>query len=391
MLLEKYYDGLELHRQEKIIIAKFLVPHKVISTCRAAGGLSDDFRYVYNYQACEPAGHPDAPLLNLAAQDPSAYRNEVAKAHNLEPKLCATLMTAANMRHAAVSALSFKDLTVVAVVTAGVEGNAGRIGDPAGGYEGANGYEDLTGSSDFKKNEDPNKPGTINTMLFINKPLTAGALTRTIMTATEAKVAALQELAVNSRYSDGLATGTGTDQIAVAAAYDATWPPITSAGKHSKLGELIGKTVKEAVKASLLRQNGMTPSGQCSIKIHLERFGTDTQKLIDMIAANLSASDSELLRSNYRSIIYDPLVVAAVAALAHLKDKFTWQILPAFMWSEIMAAFAAQAAAAVSGSYGRIEFYRTTLAPLASESSNDEFLRLICRALALGYADKWKT
>ena len=32
---------------------------------------------------------------------------------------------------------------------------------------------------------------------------------RAVMTATEAKTAALQELALSSRYSDGLATGTG--------------------------------------------------------------------------------------------------------------------------------------------------------------------------------------
>ncbi len=41
------------------------------------------------------------------------------------------------------------------------------------------------------------------------------------MMATEAKTAAFQELSVNSRYSDGLAIGTGTDQIAELAGYQA--------------------------------------------------------------------------------------------------------------------------------------------------------------------------
>lgn len=42
MLLDTYYDGIEIHRREKIIYARFLSPHRVISTCRAAGGMHDD-------------------------------------------------------------------------------------------------------------------------------------------------------------------------------------------------------------------------------------------------------------------------------------------------------------------------------------------------------------
>ena len=102
-------------------------------------------------------------------------------------------------------------------------------------------------------------------MVLINKPLIHRCHGPTIMTATEAKSAALQELAVNSRYSDGLSTGTGTDQIAVAAMQtDET--PLTSAGKHAKLGELIGRAVKAAVKKTLANQNNLTPAGQCSAK-----------------------------------------------------------------------------------------------------------------------------
>ena len=114
------------------------------------------------------------------------------------------------MRYAAIKEARFRELTVVAVCTGGVESNAGRAGDPATVYEWNGAYEKVSG-------EELVLHGTINTLLFINQELTPGAMVRAVMTATEAKTAALQELAVSSRYSDGLATGTGTDQIGVAA------------------------------------------------------------------------------------------------------------------------------------------------------------------------------
>ena len=84
----------------------------------------------------------------------------------------------------------------------------------------------------MKNNQDTDMlSGTINTILCINKELTHGAMVRSVMMATEAKTAALQEL--NSCYSNGFATGTGTDQIAVACTLTEK-SPLTSAGKHSK-------------------------------------------------------------------------------------------------------------------------------------------------------------
>ena len=394
MLWAAFYDGVEIYREEKIVYAKCLKPHQVISTCRIAGGIRNDLSYIYNHQGCEPAGHAQKSGHHRAAADPEGYRRSVCARHGLTPETCATLGTAANMRLTWVETLSFRDLTVAAVVTGGVEANAGRAGDPAFGWEGPEGYEAL--SPEAGENVEP-RPGTINTMLFLSLPLTPGALTRAIMTATEAKSAALQELSVNSRYSDGLATGTGTDQIAVAAAASAGRRPLTSAGQHSKLGELIGRAVKAAVKGVLIRQNGLTPDRQCSVKIHLERFAAPergrvkltTGALLDLVAGYLPPAEAELWRSNYRAIFHDPVNVAAVAALAHLKDKFVWGLLPLSVWGEVMAAAAAQVAAAVGGRYDLWPVYRENLAPRPGETDNGSFLNLAARALALGFRDKW--
>lgn len=385
MLLGKFYDGLELYREDKILYGKFLIPHRVISTCRASGGMEDGLEYLYNHQCCEPAGHVHG-LNPKAMRDPDGYRRDICERHGLPPEACATLSTAANMNLACVEEASFRDVTVVAVATGGVETNAGRAGDPAPGYEGPDGYESLSPHSG--ESAEP-RPGTINTLLFISKPLTPGALVRTLMTATEAKCAALQELAVNSRYSDGLATGTGTDQIAAACALIEGYRPLTNAGKHVKLGELIGRTVKAAIKGTLSRQNGMTAASQCSVRIHLERFGLDAESLAQRVTSRLDATLAELWRSNFMGLDHDPHTVAAVAALAHLMDKFSWGFFPPLSFREIMAAQAAQLAAAVSGKFERLDAYRRILAPSIGECGNPAFLDLTTHALALGFRDKW--
>ncbi len=382
MHIETLYDGLEIHREEKIIYAKFLQPHRVISTCRMAGGIRDDMAYLYNHQSCEPTGHAHGPTQKAIA-DPAGYHQKVCEKHGLPGKACAALGTAANMHNVCMETRSFRDLSVTALITGGVETNAGRAGDPASVAETEKGFEHLD------PEEAPPGPGTINTMIFISKPLIPGAMVRAVMTATEAKSAALQELAVNSRYSDGLATGTGTDQIAVAARQSDT-KPLTSAGKHAKLGELIGRSVHAAVKGTLALQNKLTPTGQCSAKIHLERFGMTGTKMIELICAHLAPADAELLYNNFSNIDRDPVTVAAVAAMAHLKDKFAWGILPVTCWSEIMGAYAAQVACAVSGDYQSLTAWREMLAPVKDHNDNPAFLELTCRAFALGFAKKWR-
>lgn len=381
MLLGKFYKGLEIHRREKIIFAKFLSPHLVLSTCRTAGGLQDDIQYVYNHQSCEPTGHSHG-LPAGAIHDPQSYREFISERNGLPSEYCATLGTAANMNNAVIVSEKFREIEVVAVCTGGVETNAGRAGDPASVYENEDSFEKLDGS------DDPVEHGTINTMLFISRELTPGAMVRVVMTATEAKTAVLQELAVNSRYSDGLATGTGTDQISVASMRD-TGKPLTSAGKHSKLGELIGKSVFKAIKKTLALQNKLIPQGQCSARVHLERFGAAREHMITGINRWLTVEQGRLLVDNFSCIDRDPVIVAAVAAMVHIKDKITWGILPIECRPEIMAVHAAQVAAAVSGKYNRLTYYQEILVLIKDKFNNEDFLNLTYRAIALGFSEKW--
>lgn len=145
------------------------------------------------------------------------------------------LFTGADMDNLSVKKQNFKDMEVYALVTAGVKSNAVRMSKDTGNF-----YE----------------PGTINMILLSNMKLTKRAMTRAIISATEAKTAALNDMDIRSTYTSlvNQATGTGTDNIIVV---EGTGTPIENAGGHSKMGELIGKAVYEAVQEAVYKQNGL--------------------------------------------------------------------------------------------------------------------------------------
>jgi len=147
------------------------------------------------------------------------------------------LFTGANMDHLAVAHKKFKEMEVYALVTAGVKSNALRMGKDEGKY-----YE----------------PGTINIILLSNMKLSPRAMTRAIISATEAKTAAMVDLDVRStpsprRYQ---ATGTGTDNILVV---QGTGIPIERTGGHTKMGELIARAVYQGVLEAVSKQNALVP------------------------------------------------------------------------------------------------------------------------------------
>jgi adenosylcobinamide amidohydrolase len=95
--------------------------------------------------------------------------------------------------------------------------------------------------------------GTINIMVVIDGNPTESCLVSTVLTATEAKAAALWELDVRSRYSGDVATGTITDAIIVAKTNRGA--PIVHGGPASKLGQLVGYCTRKAVKEAVMKAN----------------------------------------------------------------------------------------------------------------------------------------
>lgn len=165
-------------------------------------------------------------------------QEKIAKGFGLKREDVAQMSTAADMDNLAVVTKSYKPFVVTALVTGGAKTNAQRTGVDEGTYI---------------EGEEPK--GTVNILVLTNARLTDGAMARALITITEAKTAAFEDLKVPSSYTKGVqATGTGTDSIMVATG--TTGPKVTYTGGHNRIGELIGKAVYDAVIEALGKQNG---------------------------------------------------------------------------------------------------------------------------------------
>jgi adenosylcobinamide amidohydrolase len=90
-------------------------------------------------------------------------------------------------------------------------------------------------------------PGTINILVQTSIPLTDPAAIEALSIVAEARTVAVLEGGIQSTAGFGLASGTGTDCIAVASPRKSDAPARPYAGKHTVLGHLIGASTYKAV------------------------------------------------------------------------------------------------------------------------------------------------
>ncbi len=161
----------------------------------------------------------------------------------IDSKSIAFLSTGVDMDQLAVCEQSYGNFKVCCLATAGAKGNALRTGVEVANHVEQPGYF-------------VSAVGTINLLLLTNSTLTGGAMARAIITATEAKTAALQDLNVRSTASPQYqATGTGTDNMIVVSGK--VGKPLLLTSGHTKMGELIGYTTKTAVAEALKKHDGV--------------------------------------------------------------------------------------------------------------------------------------
>ncbi|MCB5560188.1 adenosylcobinamide amidohydrolase [Anaerosalibacter bizertensis] len=301
----------EVHRYKKSIIIPFKGNRKVLSTSPLNGGYREDLKAIFNNDFNPGAGM----LCDLKAPTYEGHMAIIAKELGFDSKSTAGIGTAASMEEVAIVEKRFKDLTVTAIVTGGIEVNGGRVGDPATFYEEEGKIVMI-------------KPGTINIILIIDANLPSDTLTRALITSTEAKTAALQELVSGSNFSYGIATGSGTDGAIIVANSESKLK-LTNAGKHSKLGELIGVSVKEAVKEALYKQTGLCGEKQHSFLRRIKRFGVNEDILFD-IYENMSSinriSKPEFIHKLHIIDKKSKLVVPTSLYL-HLIDQLDWELI----------------------------------------------------------------
>lgn len=143
------------------------------------------------------------------------------------PQPTTAMMTAASMKSLGYSIESSQELSVECWVTCGLS-NVRRVGDTA---------------------DEEISPGTINIWLYINQALSDTALAEALIMLTESKVTTIRDKEVKSPISGLPASGTGTDSHAVFCPHGDE--KITYCGKHTIVGELIGRAVINACNMSL--------------------------------------------------------------------------------------------------------------------------------------------
>ena len=99
---------------------------------------------------------------------------------------------------------------------------------------------------------------------------------------------------------------------------------LTNAGKHSKLGELIGRAVKPAVKEALFKQTGVGYEQQHNAVRRLERFGVSEVGIFQRYREEKKELDRPSFSALLEEIERKSEIVAGASFLAHAIDQMDW-------------------------------------------------------------------
>jgi len=271
--------------QNKTLIIDFREPLTVVSTLEGERTGIESIGNHYSSPPCWGITH----VFGLKSERERVY-GVIGKSQ----KNASFLFTGADMDNLAIKKERFKEMEVYALVTAGVGLNAMRMSEDEGRY-----YE----------------PGTINIIILPNMKLSKRAMTRAIISATEAKTAVLQDLDIRSSYTPRFnqATGTGTDNILVV---QGTGRLINNAGGHSKMGELIARAVYAGVKEAVYKQNGLIASRNVFQRLKERNLGIFELISDDECECNIDREDLTgplqeiLLQPGYASFVRSSFAVS---------------------------------------------------------------------------------
>jgi adenosylcobinamide amidohydrolase len=225
-----------VHADQDALIVSFPAPVRALSWAVLNGGFCHA-EHVINHQV---SGGD-----RLFCAQPERWLEQATVRLGLQGKVVA-MATALEMKNLVQVSLSGGNAEVTCFATVGC-GNALSVGDPA---------------SVTMAEPAPSPLHTINMILVVRPGLTDEAMVEAIQIATEGRVRALYEAGITSSVSILAATGTGTDCIAIVCPDNGRTP---YCGKHTHVGELIGRAAYTAVKNGLAQastKNGAAPGGK---------------------------------------------------------------------------------------------------------------------------------
>lgn len=312
MMIGKTATGDQAHRYNRCLVVPFEGKRKVMSTAMENGGYQENLTAIFNRDV-NPG--PGKPCLYCQPGQEEEIRRFINEELGLNSETVAYMATIVSMDSAVMKSETYDELTVTTISTASLEVNGGRVGEKATSYE-KNGQSVSL------------RPGTINIMVFISGNMTPGCMARAMVTATEAKTAACQELLAGSLNSSGIATGSGTDNVMIISNSESE-NTLTYAGKHGKLGELIGRLVMTTVTESLAKHMGLSQKSQHSMLARLKRYGIDESTYADKYG-ELTVDDKKSM-PDFINVIHlwdcQDELVTLTSLYVHLLDQLSWELL----------------------------------------------------------------
>lgn len=222
------WPGLILKREERHLLVHLNEPVDSLSSAIYGGGLGKIDHvaniYVNRHYECH---NPEQDVKKLLTEWGYPLTSS------------AGLLTAVLLEYASVEELVYDEAALFCCTTAGVS-NGARAGS-------------------LRKTFPVYEPGTINIILMIDAKLTPAAMVNTIITATEAKAAALADLGIRDVDNKLVATGTTTDSIVLGVSQSSTYPIQhrycgTATHLGAAISRLVYQTVTESVQAGGLQQ-----------------------------------------------------------------------------------------------------------------------------------------
>ncbi|TRO46080.1 hypothetical protein E2P65_06385 [Candidatus Bathyarchaeota archaeon] len=229
---------------------------------------------------------------------------------NINPDTAIGIMTHADVQNVEVSCYKHNEVTLSAFVTGGVE-----VASTAG---------ELTVSNPNNLKIDP--IGTINVILLVDGNLSESCMVDAVKTIIEAKTVALRELDIRSCFSGDQASGTVTDSVVVACTKLGT--PIKYAGTATVFGELIGKSVKEALKKTLYKEQKIVPDRSLIKRLKERKICLEKMLSLFVEAHPDLAKNSDRFNKEAIQMLSNPKIAPLIIASFRLDDDLKIGLIP---------------------------------------------------------------
>jgi iron complex transport system ATP-binding protein len=296
-------EGVKLILKENVLAVLSDAPLTTVSSAFYNGGGIKKTKAILNVEVIKSCSD------QYLHDNPEAYIIDSSKKFGLRENFVGMVTAAAVENFALVSKRNGELAVSVIATAADNEGNTCNFAESAGE------------AIELKHIE-----GTINIIVVIDGNPTESCLVSTLITATEAKMAALRELDIRSRFSGDQATGTVTD--AVVAAETGRGAPIVYAGPASELGQLVGYCTRKAVKEAVMKANECMPCR--SVLSRLKEMHLPVEKLALELAKvkSLGADEKTIAASLARILRSDPLSASVVLAAVKMAEDVEKGLVP---------------------------------------------------------------